>query len=185
MIKESEIGKNIHRYRKARNLTLQDVSDATGYSKGYLSKLEKSDTAPPVGTLTQIGKTLGVTMSALLGESAHKTSICLVKRNERIDIVGQGTTFGYAYKAIAYNYPNRHMQPFILNVPYIAKEKLRFQHNSEEMLFVLQGTMKFYHGDKTFIIEEGDCLYFDGNIPHNGVPYGEQEVVCLMVLSDS
>ncbi|MEA3486221.1 MAG: XRE family transcriptional regulator [Thermodesulfobacteriota bacterium] len=185
MIKESEIGKNIRRYRKARNLTLQDVSDATGYSRGYLSKLEKSDTAPPVGTLTQIGKALGVTMSALLGESVHKTSISLVKKNERIDIVGRGTTFGYSYKSIAYNYPNRSMQPFILNVPLNAKEKLRFQHNSEEMLFVLQGTMKFHYGDRVLIIEEGDCIYFDGNIPHNGVPYGDQEVVCLMILSDS
>ncbi|MCD6486420.1 MAG: helix-turn-helix transcriptional regulator [Syntrophobacterales bacterium] len=185
MIKESEIGKNIHRYRKARNLTLQDVSDATGYSKGYLSKLEKSDTAPPVGTLTQIGKVLGVTTSALLGESVRQNPLSLVKRNERMVIAGRGTAFGYSYESIAYNYPNRSMQPYVLTIPLNAKKKVFFQHDSEEMLFVLQGTMKFYHGDEVFIVEEGDCIYFDGNIPHDGIPYGDQEVVCLMVLNNS
>jgi len=44
--------------------------------------------------------------------------------------------------------------------------------------------MKFRHGDEIFIVEEGDCVYFDGNIPHYGESYGDQEAVCLMVLLD-
>ena len=184
MIKESEIGKNVRRYRKARGLTLQDVSDATGYSKGYLSKLEKSDNAPPLSTLTRIGKVLGVTTSALLGEAVRQNPISFVKKNERIVIVGRGTTFGHSYESIAYKYSDRGMQPFVLTMPLNAKKKVRFQHNSEEMLFVLQGIMKFRHGDEVFIVEEGDCVYFDGNIPHYGESYGDQEAVCLMVLLD-
>lgn len=184
MINESEIGKNIKRYRKARGQTLQSLADVTGYSKGYLSKLEKSDYAPPLSTLTQIAKALGVTTSALLGEAVRQNAISFIKKNERMVIVGQGTTFGYLYESIAYKYSDRSMQPFVLTMPLNAKKKGRFQHNSEEMLFVLKGTMKFHYGTEEFIVEEGDCIYFDGSIPHRGESYGDQEAVCLMVMHD-
>jgi quercetin dioxygenase-like cupin family protein len=50
------------------------------------------------------------------------------------------------------------------------------------MMFVLEGTMKFFHGQKEYIVEEGDCIYFDGSIPHYGVCQGKKEVKCLMVI---
>ncbi len=41
MINEAEIGKKIKVFRLQKNLTLQELADKTGYSKGYLSKVEK------------------------------------------------------------------------------------------------------------------------------------------------
>ena len=137
MINESEIGKNVRHYRKTRNMTLQTMADLTGFSKGYLSKLEKSKSAPPLSTLTRIGKTLRVTTSALLGESSIDRSVSLVKKNERINILREGTIFGYSYESIAHKYTDRNMQPFILTMPLNPEKKARFQHDSEEMLFAL------------------------------------------------
>jgi hypothetical protein len=42
--------------------------------------------------------------------------------------------------------------------------------------------MKFFHGGKGFIVEEGDCIYFNGSIPHYGVFQRNKEVKCLMVI---
>ena len=56
MINESEISKRIRECRLRKNLTLQMLADRTGYSKGYLSKVEKSDKAPPVATLSTIAR---------------------------------------------------------------------------------------------------------------------------------
>jgi quercetin dioxygenase-like cupin family protein len=50
------------------------------------------------------------------------------------------------------------------------------------MLFVLEGTMRFFHGEKEYLMEEGDCLYFDANIPHHGICQGKKELQCLMVI---
>lgn len=47
---------------------------------------------------------------------------------------------------------------------------------------VLEGTMRFVHGDKEFIVEEGDCIYFDASIPHFGITEGYNPVKCLMVI---
>lgn len=184
MIDESEIGKRIKSYRTTRRLTLQDLADATGFSKGYLSKLEKSEKAPPISTLSTIARVLDITTGVLLGEPIRKSPISFVKKHERIPIARTGTVFGHSYESIAYKYPDRHMQPFVLTMPLKAKKKARFQHDSEEILFVLKGTMKFIYGDKEFIVEEGDCVYFDGNVPHHGESYGDEEAVCLMVMHD-
>lgn len=74
------------------------------------------------------------------------------------------------------------MEPYFLTLPLKPRENTLFQHKGEELLFVLDGTMKFFHGEKEFIVEEGDCVYFDGSIPHYGVCQGNKEVKCLMVI---
>jgi len=56
MINEAEIGQRIRTLRLKKNLTLQMLADRTGYSKGYLSKVEKSDKAPPVATSSNIAR---------------------------------------------------------------------------------------------------------------------------------
>lgn len=184
MIDEAEIGKRIKYHRTKRRLTLQDLADATGFSKGYLSKLEKSEKAPPVSTLSTIAKVLGITTAVLLGEPRRKSPISFVKKDERVLIARSGNVFGHTYESIAYKYPDRHMQPFVLTIPVKAKKKARFQHDSEELLFVLKGTMRFIYGDNEYIVEEGDCVYFDGNVPHHGEAYGGEEAVCLMVMHE-
>jgi mannose-6-phosphate isomerase-like protein (cupin superfamily) len=42
--------------------------------------------------------------------------------------------------------------------------------------------MNFFHGDKEFIIGEGDCLYYDAGIPHAGVSLGNRNARCLVVI---
>src|SRR5512135_2781894 len=112
VIIESEIGKRIKRFRKERKITLDQLAEKTGFSKGYLSKVEKSDKAPPVSTLGNIARALHVTISALLDEESQRRTFCLVRKNERPFVTRDGTAFGYAYEAMAYKYPNRMMEPF-------------------------------------------------------------------------
>ncbi len=182
MVSEHEIGARIREFRKMRGLTLQDLSEKTNYTKGYLSKLEKSSKAPPVSTLIVLAKALDVTVSEILGETHSKASICLVKRNERREMARSGSVFGYSYQTVAHGFPNKRMEPYILTLPLRPKRKAIFQHPGEEILFVLEGTMKFFHGDQEFLVEEGDCIYFDANIPHYGICHGDKEVKCFMVI---
>jgi len=182
MVVEAEIGKRIKKLRLDKKLTLQDMADRTGLSKGYLSKLEKSTKAPPVSTLINIAKAFNVTISVLLGEVDQPDSIFLVKKNERALMAGPGTEFGYSYEALAQPYQGRHMEPFILSFPSAPPAKHEFCHEGEEMLFVMQGTMRFFYGDKVYIVEKGDCIYFDSSVSHYGEQHGEEELIALMVI---
>jgi transcriptional regulator with XRE-family HTH domain len=164
MINEAEIGKRIKSFRLQKNLTLQELADRTGYSKGYLSKVEKSDKAPPVATLSTIGRELGVTVASFLGEDSQSDNICLVRKSERTRMARTGEEFGYAWEALANPYPNKHMEPFILSYPSEDALKHSFQHDGEEMLFVLQGKMRFKY------------------ILHTGEPVGDEPLKTLIVI---
>jgi transcriptional regulator with XRE-family HTH domain len=185
MINESEIGKRIREYRLRKNLTLQMLADRTGYSKGYLSKVEKSDKAPPVSTLSIIARELDATVAGFLGEGPQKDTLCVVRKNERTLMSGDGAEFGYAYETLANQYPNKHMEPFILSYPSDDTLKHTFQHDGEEMLFILQGKMCFKYGGRELVLEEGDCVYFDSNIPHTGEPLEGEALKCLIVIYSS
>ncbi len=44
--------------------------------------------------------------------------------------------------------------------------------------------MSFYYGDEQYLVEEGDCLYFNSTVPHKVVAVDEnQQVKILSVLS--
>ncbi|MBI9085500.1 MAG: helix-turn-helix transcriptional regulator [Desulfobacterales bacterium] len=185
MVVEAEIGKRIKALRLGKKLTLQVMADRTGLSKGYLSKLEKSEKAPPVSTLINIAKAFGVTISVLLGEVNEEDSVLLVKKTERVLLAGPGTEFGYSYESLAHAFQGRLMEPYILTFPSKSVPRHQFKHEGQEMLFVVQGTMRFFFAEKVFIVEKGDCIYFDSGISHYGESMGEEELVALMVISNS
>ena len=74
------------------------------------------------------------------------------------------------------------MDPFILTLPVHPKKRIIYQHEGQEIIFVLEGTMIFQHGTEELIVEAGDCVYFDSGIPHYGVSQGDQAVKCFMVI---
>ena len=182
MINETEIGNRIRQYRLQKDYTLQALADKTGFSKGYLSKVEKSEKAPPVATLSVLARELGVSVSVILGEEIMNGSICLVRQNERTLMAKTGEEFGYAYEALANPYPNKHMEPFILSYPSDDALKHTFQHDGEEMLFVLQGQMRFKYGNRELILKNGDCIYFDSGVAHTGESIGDEPLKTLIVI---
>jgi len=182
MLLESEIGPNIRKIRLGRGLSLDALAKKTGFSKGYLSKMENSDKAPPVSTMVVIAKALNVTISEILGEDHERATSSLVKKGERKLMARDGTVFGYSYETLAHKFPNKRMEPYILTIPANSTKSAVFQHNGEEMMMMLQGKMRFSLGTEEFLMEEGDCIYFDSSIPHYGLPVGKEDVKCVMVI---
>jgi len=181
MIEEADIGKRIRQIRKKHGYTLRALANRTNFSQGFLSKVENSKKAPSIGTLMKLAKTLDVRMADFFGETQPDTTVTLVKASERREMAREGTSFGYSYEALAPQFLNKHMEPFILRDSPGRAPKPLFQHDGEEMLYVLEGKTKFFYGEKEFILEEGDCLYFNSAIPHYGVALGDKEFKCLLV----
>ena len=179
---ESEIGRRIKASRINKRFTLEQLANQTGFTRGYLSRIEKSEKSPPLSTLGIIARALGITISFLVGEEEHQVSFGIVKKGERPLIARRGTAFEYSYEAVAHTFPNKKMEPFILTLPLKPKKKTLSQHEGEELLFVLEGTMKFLHGNREYIVEEGDCIYFDSSFPHFGESVGRKEAKCFMVI---
>ena len=184
MIKEEEVEKKIREFRLNAGLTLNQLAEKTGISKGYVSKIENSQNAPPVSTLLTLARALNVSMSEIFGEDENRKPISLVKRNERPFVARNGSIFGYSYQTLAHKFHNKHLNPYILTIPANQKREtdFHFEHKGEEMLFVLKGKMKFLYDDEEFILEKGDCVFFDSSIPHNGFSCDNKKVECLIAI---
>lgn len=68
-----------------------------------------------------------------------------------------------------------------VTTPTNPKEVPLFKHKGEEVFLVLEGKVKFTHGGREIILEEGDCIYFDSGIEHSGAAMGPNECKCMMV----
>lgn len=182
MREDHEIGPFIRELRRERGMTMVQLAERTGFSQGYLSKVENSKSAPSVSTLIKIAKALDVRLSHIFGESESETTLTLVRKNERKEMARNGTVFGYRYEALAPQFLNRRMDPYILTHPAHTEITPIFQHEGQEILYVLEGKTRFLYGSKEMILEEGDCVYFDASIPHHGEPLGDTDLKCLLVM---
>jgi quercetin dioxygenase-like cupin family protein len=58
-----------------------------------------------------------------------------------------------------------------------------FVHEGQELVYGLEGTHEFVYDGKTYLLEEGDCYYFDSNKPHFGRSVGEKLGKVLVVFA--
>jgi transcriptional regulator with XRE-family HTH domain len=180
---ERSIAKNIKDLRLERKITLDELAQMAGLTKGYLSKIERSRKAPPFSTLHKIATALEVDITFLLKENAEELrdiKLDIVRRDERKIVVTRGSLYGYQYEALAYNKTGKNMQPYIISPAF--DEKDTFQHDGEEFMYVLEGTHEFVYDGKKYILNEGDSVYFDSAVPHTGRSLGQTKAKLLAVM---
>jgi transcriptional regulator with XRE-family HTH domain len=179
---ELKIGRKIHQIRLQNKLTLLKIAQRTGFTKGYLSLIERGKKSPPIATLSKIARAFGVDIGAFFEHKKPEDSLTLVEKGEREVVVRDGSIFGYRYESIAPMKRPKKMEPFIITLPSKSKEGDLFDHEGEEMLYVLEGKTSFFYGDKKYLLKEGDCIYFDSSIPHRGEGVGNKPAKALVVI---
>jgi transcriptional regulator with XRE-family HTH domain len=186
-LKESEmdqltIAKKIRRLRQRNKMTLERMAEKTGFTKSYLSMIELGKKSPPIATMSKIAKALQVDIAAFFEQKKPEDHISVVKKAERQTVVRDGNIFGYRYDSLAQMKRYKKMEPFVITLPNRSIEKGYFDHEGEELFYVLEGRINFLYGDKKITLEEGDCVYFDSGIPHRGEGAGNQVARALVVI---
>jgi len=179
---EQDIGKRMRSMRLKQAITLEQLALRTNLSKSLLSKIENGRVSSPVSTLFTIAKALNTKITYFFNAQDENLPIILVRKNERRQFHRAGAHFGYTYEALGYKRKEKLMEPFILYMDKKTAKNVSFSHPGEEILFILDGTWEFKHGDQTLILRKGDCIYFDASIPHSGKPIGNKPVKAFMVI---
>jgi transcriptional regulator with XRE-family HTH domain len=180
---EKQIIRNIKRIRQSKKISLVRLAKLCGLTKGYVSKIENSDKAPPLSTLSKIANALDTDISLLLAnesELPENLSLCIVKKNERKEFVTIETRYGYHCEALAHKKIWKNMEPYII-LP-VFREKGIFSHEGEEFIYVLEGRYKFSYDGKKYLLSEGDSIYFDSIVPHSGRSLGKKKAKILAVI---
>lgn len=166
------IGRRVRQFRLNKELTLKDVSEATGLSKPLLSQIENNVSAPPIATLLKISKALDVDIGVFfqIRPTAHR--IAVVRAKDRVKSIRRRGDDGaavaeYRYESLAHPFSFKRMEPFVVEIePRKLDQLVHYQHRGEEFIFVLEGRVAFHAEDKVIILDPEDSLYFDSGIPH-------------------
>ncbi len=183
---EKKIADKIHQIRKNKGLTLAQLGDATGLSKGLLSRIENNQVSPPIATLSKIAHGLEVPIGIFFEEDeTGRKGYAVTYKNERKQVIRRGTKTGFTYYSLTSLKTKHLIEPFIVKYPVIEKvpNKL-FDHFGEEFLFVLKGEMDFVYGKEKIRLKSGDAIHFDPSTPHRGQNAGKNESECLVIILD-
>ncbi len=173
------IGANLAQIRRERGLSLDNVAELTGVSKGMLAQIEKGQKTPSVTILWKIANGLKVSMSALMKNSQSTVSVLSLSKSSMLS-EDDG------------KYRTGSLLPFDVDTKF---EVLRMElepggihessaHTNDVMEYVLvaTGQLEIEIQDKTYRANSGDAIMFQGDVDHKYINRGEEPVSTFIVI---
>lgn len=166
-----QLGRKIRDLRLRQGLTVQQLGEATGLSKGFVSQVENSRTSPSLSTLQDLARALKTSVAYLVAEDDQQPHV--VRALERPRIQKHGAV---SWVEVLSAQPRRALELIMLDLP--AGERAgdhRHHHHGEEVLLCAEGSVRLYCGEHVLELEAGDSCHYDGRVPHaienaGGVP---------------
>ena len=166
------VARRLKQLRSERGITLNALSEQTGISSAHLSRLENGDRQPSIGSLLQISRVYGVSVSQLVQEESVG-DFQLVRAEAAMQHSGQDgryTVLSGARTEIA-----------IVRVEIAAGKRTKdVKHAGEEWLHVLAGEITFHLVGKDVQLYVGDSVHFDSSHVHRVTNGGEECAVVLI-----
>ncbi len=180
-INESLIPKRMRRLRLERSLTQKALAEAIGVTKGYISRMENADAAPPVGKLIALAQALGVELNAFFEAEDPEVYLSVTRKKERPSVARDHMAES-TYEHLALNFPKRAFESYVIKTPGPSERSQLNQHKGQELIFVLKGKIDFSINGDDFILEEGDSIHFNASYPHNGACISDEGTEIISIV---
>ena len=187
MSKNIQIGERIKSLRARKQMSLDDASKESGIPQSIISGIEDLSVSPPLGDIISLAKAFHVSVGEVLGDSAD-SPFCIVRSNDRKTVSrfssASGKSGGYGYESLGHQKQNRQMEPFLVTLTPVEDPQLvePNQHVGEEFLFVLEGLVEIRLAGHTDVLNPGDSIYYDSNLPHVVSCHGNDPATILAVI---
>lgn len=182
-VTEYRLAKRIKELRKSRNMTLRQVSELVGFSKGLLSKVENCVVSPPIATLVKLADALDVPIGEFFESENHDDQLVFFPKNKRKPTRGRRSSLNYVYELLAPGRRRRDMDPMTVAIDGKTYKFALQQHSGEQFVYLLDGEMDYVVGDKTYLVQADDALYFQASQPHGPKLKKNQKARYIVVLS--
>lgn len=161
-------------------LTLAQVGERSGFTTGYLSQLERNLATPSLVALVGISRALGVELDYFLGTPNGRGHHFPVSRRDFFSIGRQGMQ----YARVSGEFPSHGLNALVVRVPphYSSPEPMTLQ--GEELVYVIEGQLRYTMGDRQFDLTPGDVVHLPSNIPHRWENPSNREGAVLWIGTD-
>ena len=162
--KPPALGRNVLKFRKQRDISLDELAQRSGVSKAMLSQVEQEKVNPTVAVVWKISHGLGVTIHELLGTEENNRRRVEVTRKENATILREESC-----------------EVQILSPIEMAEDLefyiLRFQAGgslvssphfprTEEFTTCLSGTLEITSAEGTVLLNPGDMAHYAADVQH-------------------
>ncbi|SEC49216.1 helix-turn-helix domain-containing protein [Arthrobacter woluwensis] len=171
------IGSRIRAARKAQRMTIEQVADVTGLTKGFLSRVERDLTSPSVASLVTLCQVLSVD----IGDLFAATDVALTRADEapKISFGGDGIV-----ETLLTARSERRVQLLrgVIEPGGKGETELYSVDCDVDVLHVVRGRIVLILSNERYELSAGDTLSFPGREPHTWLNPTDEEVEVLWVL---
>ena len=166
------VGEKIQSLRESRHITREELAQRSGLAIEQVERIENNIDLPSLAPLIKIARVLGVRLGTFLDDQ-DETGPTVCRRAEGGDTISFSNNAIQSrkhmeYHSLAKSKSDRHMEPFIIDVaPTDNNDFVLSSHEGEEFIYVLQGRMEISYGKNTYVLDEGDSIYYDSIVPHH------------------
>lgn len=177
-----KIGQEVRSLRKARNLTLAELAEASGLSVGYLSLLERDLATPSIKALHSVSRALGQTISWFFAAEA-------VPESERDLVVRRSRRRKLEYSA---GIVDELLSPNLAGTLELLSSRFPpgassgdepYTHAGEEAGIVIRGRLELWVDGKHLMLSAGDSFGFASSLPHRYRNPGSEETEVIWAVT--
>lgn len=170
LLDRAVVGQRLRQVRKARQMTLKQLSEASGVPLSTLSKMELAQVSVSYEKLAAAARALNVDIAQLFRSGATVNApVPVTVVVDSLPAAAGYSTGTYDYHPIAGDFPERRMTPAYARI--IARERGQFddfiRHPGQEFALVLSGRVRIeFETGETVSIGPQETAYFDSQVGH-------------------
>ena len=183
------IGAKIKNIRESKQLSIEEVAERSGLGIEQIERIEGNLDFPSLAPLIKIARVLGVRLGTFLDDQAELGPVVCRKKDSEADGIGftNNATQGHKhmdYHSLSQDKSGRHMEPFLIEIAPSeeGEDFILSTHEGEEFIYVLNGVVEINYGKNTYILEEGDSIYYDSIVAHHVHAAADNEARILGVV---
>lgn len=170
------LGQKIGRLRQERGLTLQEVSDGSGLTPSFLSRLERDKVNISVANLRKLAMFFSVQMTYFFEGEENQQVGQVIRPSEQTRL----SLDDAPVQVFSILPPNSELEARLMEAQPGSGQQ-GFSSKGTQMIYVLHGQLHYNLGDEEYMLEEGDTLFYRADLAHSWVNVGDTPAVVLSV----
>lgn len=152
------LGRRLNKRRTELNLSLRDLAEKTALTASFLSQLERGVVNSSLKSLQKIADSLGVQLLYFLAENLSQSPVVRADSRSQLRLDDNRVAYELLIPDLTGTF-----EAIIGQIQSGSDNVVRrLCVETEELIFVLEGTLIVGLKDQEYTLNEGDSIYFNG-----------------------
>lgn len=156
------LGQALRAARRERGLTVEALASSAGVSSGLISQLERGQGNPAFLTLRRLAEALELPLAHFVQGPPSGGMLVRAAERKRLHL----PTGDLVYELLTPSLQGK-LEVLITRIPDgWTNAATPFAHDGEECIHLLEGALEVTVGETRFVLDAGDSLTYDAQVPH-------------------